>query len=547
MKINPYNPTRTISVLKELITGPAQKHPEKDLFRIRTSKETFRSVSWYDFETDINALGTALITKGLKNSKVCIIGENTYEWVLTYMSVINGVGVIVPIDKDLAVDEIKNIVNDCEAEAVFFTKSYINIMKSLVDDLPNVKFYICTNSESGHFDSIKDLIKEGQTLLAEGNTEYINTVINTETLSAIIYTSGTTGFSKGVMLSQKNIISNITAAASMVFCGTDDVVVSILPLHHTYEMTCDILAVFLCEATICFNESLKHLSDNLDLFKPTLLFLVPLVVETFYKRIITEVTRTGKYRQLKVGVKISNSLRLFNIDITKGLFAEIHNVFGGRLKKVVVGGAATNPEIAKVYCDLGILLLQGYGISECAPLVAVNREKSHKHNSVGLAVPCNSVKIQDDEIHVKGTNVMLGYYKNERATNDTFDDGWLKTGDLGYIDKDGFLYITGRKKNVIILDNGKNVYPEEIEGYLAGIKLIKEAVVYEENKLITAEIYPDYETANVESTIRKQISDLNKTMPLYKQVKNVKFRTSEFEKTSTKKIKRHRLEEKSHA
>jgi long-chain acyl-CoA synthetase len=397
------------------------------------------------------------------------------------------------------------------------------------------------NSKNDDYVSLDSLIVYGNSLIENGDASYIDSQIDTKKHSAIIYTSGTTGIGKGVMLSQENLISNITAAASMVFCGKDDVVISILPIHHTYEFTCTILAVLLCEATICFNESLKHLSDNLKLFKPTLLFLVPLISETVYKKIIVEATKSGKIKKLETGIKISNTLRFFGIDIRNKLFADVQNVFGGRLKKVVVGGAPMNSKISKAYRDIGILMLQGYGITECSPLVAVNREKQYNDRSVGLIVPCNEVRIKDGEIQVKGSNVMLGYYKNEQATKETFDGEWFKTGDLGYIDKEGFLFITGRKKNLIILDNGKNIYPEEMEGYLLVIKEIKEVVVYSENNLITADIYPDVEIENVEKIIKRQIESINKTLPLYKQVQTIKFRQTEFEKTTTKKIKRHKV------
>lgn len=541
MKHYPHYSTRKVSTLRELITTPARKTPHKDVFRIRTSKESYRSISWKEFESDINALGTALIEKGLKGSNICVIGENSYEWILTYMSVVNGVGAIVAVDKDLQDEEIKNIIINSDAKAVVFSNTYqysINVMKK---DLVNVAHYICINPKKNDFVSLSSLIGLGNEIIQNGGKQYLHAEIDTTGLAALIYTSGTTGQCKGVMLSQNNMIANISAAASMVFCGPDDVVMSILPTHHTYEFTCNILAVFLCEATICINESMKHIKDNLKLYKPTLLFLVPLIAETVYKNILAEAEKNGKLKKLNTGVKVSNALRFVRIDIRKKIFSDIHDVFGGRLKKIVLGGAPMNPFTAKALRNIGILVLQGYGITECSPLVAVNRERHYKDHSVGLAVPCNKVKIKDGEILVKGENVMLGYYKNPEATAEAFDGEWFKTGDLGYIDEDGFLYITGRKKNLIILDNGKNVYPEEIEGYLAAIEQIKEAVVYEENKLIAAEIYPDPETDNAEQIIRDRIALLNKTLPIYKQVQSIKFRQTEFEKTTTKKIKRHKV------
>lgn len=530
-----------VAVLKDIIRIPATKTPNKDVFRIRTSKDTYKSISWKRFYDDVNALGTALLEYNIVGANISVIGENSYEWVLTYLAVVNGVGVIVPIDKELSVEEIKNIIVECNAKAVVFSKTFENIMQNISAQMPFVKHYICINSKKDDYTSLNSLIELGNNLLENGNRKYVEANIDIDKVCTILNTSGTTGVSKGVMLCQKNLISNITYAASMISCCEDDIVMSILPIHHAYEFTCNILAVLFCEATICFNESLKHLNSNLKLFQPTMLFLVPLIAETVYNRIITEATKRGTIKKMRVSIKISNMLRFFNVDLRKKLFYDVQSIFGGRLKKVIVGGAHMNPNIAKGYRDVGILLLTGYGITECAPLVAVNREIKFNDRAAGLIVPCNEVKIVDDEILVKGDNVMLGYYNNLQATKEAFDGEWFKTGDLGYIDKDDFLYITGRKKNLIVLKNGKNIYPEELEQKLLSISAIKEVVVYSKDNQIIAEIFPDFETSNYENIIRVKIADINKKMPVFKQIHSIKFRENEFKKSTTKKIQRHKI------
>lgn len=541
LKAVPFNQTKRVESFHELVSIPAAATPHKELFRIRNDCGGYDAVTWKEFEQDIAAFGAALDGLGVLRERVCILSENSYEWVLSLMSVVCAGGIVVPVDKDLPLDEMQNIITDCGAKALVFSPSYITIVHTMAEGLPGIERFICTGGNEGGFDTVKALIQGGKGQIKHGTNPYEQNPVPANQAALIIYTSGTTGFCKGVLLSQQNLISDITAAAAMVHCGRDDVVLSILPLNHTYELSCGILAVMLCEGIICFNDSLRRLGENLKLFQPTLVFLVPLIAETLYKRVLAEAEKAGKTKKLRKAIKISGALTRFGIDIKKILFKELLQAFGGRLEKIVVGGAPMKPDISRAYGDIGITVLQGYGITECSPLVSVNREKANKPESVGLPVPCCEVKIKDDEILVKGDNVMLGYYNNPAATEAAFHNGWFRTGDMGYIDKDGFLYVTGRKKNLIVLESGKNVNPEEIEEYLLRIPEIIETVVYEENKVVTAEIYPNYEVPDTEKSIREQIEALNDRIPKYKRIHSIKFRDYEFEKTTSKKIKRYKI------
>lgn len=537
MKLEYYK-TREISTLKEVISGVSKEMLDKDIFRYRITKDTYGSISWRKCLEDMDALGTALLSRGFQDSNICILGENSYPWVLTYMTTVNGVGVIVPIDKELSDEEITNIINQCEGKVVVFSKSFEKVIKNIKSQCENVELFLCYNSKKDDFISLDTLIQEGTELIAQGDTAYINAEIDIKKVCAIIFTSGTTGFSKGVMLSQKNLISDMRASSSTFSVLEGDMALSILPLHHTFAFTGEILDVLLHERTVCFNESMRHLQDNMKLFKPTTMFTVPLILETLYKRIMEQVVKSGKSKKMKIAMKVSDFLLVFGIDIRKKLFADIHEVFGGNIKTVYVGGAAMDPEITKVFQSIGILVLQGYGITECSPFVSTNMEQANNDKSVGLVVPCCEVKIQDGEILVKGDNVMLGYYKNEEATKAVFDGEWFKTGDLGYFDKKGFLYITGRIKNVIILDNGKNVYPEELEAYIKRVEHVNEVLVYGIDNIIYAEIFPNLEIPNVQELIKEQIDKLNKKLPVYKQVNKVIFRESDLKKTTSHKVKR---------
>lgn len=511
---------------------------------MRIDRNHYKGISWKQFESDVNALGTALCRRGLADAHICVIGENSYEWVLVYMAVLCGAGVIVPLDRDLPAEKLAEQMRFSDATAVFFSKTYEAKMQELAPSLPEITLFASTNGEETFGVTLGALIEEGRALLEAGDRSYLDIQPDTEKMAAILFTSGTSGNSKAVMLSQKNLITSFDCACKHVSFTEDDVMLSVLPLHHAYESNCGILAMLHTSTVVCFNENLKYFFDNLKLFKPTGMSLVPMFSETMYKQVIEGAKRMGKYKKLMFGRKLSHFMRKLGLGVPRRLFRDVYEPFGGRFKKAFVGGAALDPQITEFFRDLGIVMLQGYGITECSPLVAVNREKYYNDSSVGPALPCCELKIEDGEILVKGDNVMLGYYKNDAETQAAFSDGWFRTGDLGRVDEKGFLHITGRKKNLIILSNGENISPEELETYLMRIPLIKEAVVYESGGAVTAELFPDIEAAerekvaDVQAFLRGEIDKLNASFPQYKQIQAVKFRDVEFEKTTTKKIKR---------
>ncbi len=545
MKPYPYNKTREIVRVSDILYYRVKNTPGKDAFRMRSGPNTYESVTWGAFARQVDELGTALYARGLKRAHICVVGENSYEWILTYFAALCGEMVIVPLDRELPREKLMELIHFSDAQAVVFSQSFSEMMDSSKQELDGIKLF-CMSGGAG-FTSLPELLEEGRRLLDSGDGSYKNSVPGLESLAAIYFTSGTSGDQKGVMLCQKNIVASFRGATMHVDFGEDDVFLSVLPLHHAYESNCGILAVLHHGVVICFNESLKQFLPNLQLFKPTAMSLVPLITVTLFRQIMDGAKKSGKIKKLQAGMKISDLLMRFNIDVTDKLFAEVYGALGGRFKKAFVGGAPLNPAITKAFRQLGITLLQGYGITECAPLVAVNREHFHKDDSVGPVLPVCRVKIADGEIWVKGDNVMLGYYKNEAATAEAMEDGWFKTGDLGYIDMDGFLYITGRKKNLIILENGENISPEELEGYIINLPLVKEVVVYENEGKIIAEIYPDADYARTEgitdlpAELRKQVEDINRGLPMYKHISDIRRRKNDFEKTTTKKIIRYKV------
>ncbi len=548
MKPYPYNSTRDVTVIKDIVDYRISHTPEKDAFRVRVDAERYNPITWKQFRHDIDCLGTALLARGLQDEHICVLGENAYEWILTYFTGLCGVGVIVPLDRDLPAEKLHELIDFADAEAVVFSKGYAKVADAIKDKLPRVKAWICMK-EGTDYPSLPSLIAQGEEIISSGDDSFSKIKPDAEKMAAIYFTSGTSAASKGVMLSQKNMVTSFDGAARHILYTDDDVFLSVLPLHHAYESNCGILAMLHSGATICFNENLKLFLSNIKLFRPTGMSLVPLVADTLFRQIMDGAKKSGKLKKLQTGMKISDILLKLNIDVGEKLFEEVHDELGGRFKKAFVGGAPMNPAITKAFRQMGIVMLQGYGITECSPLVAVNREKFYKDDSVGPVLPVCRVKIKDGEVLVKGDNVMLGYYKDRQATEEAFEDGWFKTGDLGYIDMDGFLYITGRIKNLIILDSGENICPEELEGYIINMPLVKEVAVFDDEGVITAEVFPDAEYAaqegilDIESALKEQIVDMNRGLPRYKHVLGLKLRDRDFEKTTTKKIIRYRINE----
>ncbi len=553
-----------ISSFRDLYSKGAQLYGDKILFRYFAKEGNIDTVTYSQFKYKTDRIAAGLDSLGLAGKRIAILSESSPEWFCTYLAVVSTGGVIIPLDKELVVEEIANFLNRSNADAIVFSRSFNKKIDDVCKGAETLTHYIAVDPDCHDFGeknvmSLQQIIEAGQTKLAEKKYELPEND-DMKKMGIMLFTSGTTGTSKCVMLSEHNIVSCINAACAAVDFNPQDILMSVLPIHHTYESTC-MLAAINYGVEICINDSLKNVLKNLAIFKPTGMTLVPLFVNTFYKRIWDEAKKKGKDGILKKGIAIAGASKKVGVDLSKTLFKDVISAFGGRLEKIVCGGAPMDPVMVKNFECFGIRIVEGYGITECSPLISVSPYYRQKLGSVGPACNCCEVKIDDPipddegrnigEIMVKGENVMLGYYLDEEATSAVLsNDGWFRTGDLGYTDNDGYIYITGRKKNVIILNNGKNVFPEEIEEYLDKIDLVNECVVVgRENKetgevVLTAVVYPNFDmlpgndVSEVAAAVKEKILETNKKLPSFKQIRNVEIKKTEFEKTSSKKIKR---------
>lgn len=561
-----YYKVRKIVDLRDMVRQSAELHPECSAFTLKDKNGNFTSITYREFLNTLNEFGTALLDLGLKNAKIAVMSENRYEWCLTYLTVVNGVGVIVPLDKDLPVNEVKSLLTRSEATAVVTSANYIENVINVRKDLPNLKYIISMDPFEENYDGVlflPELLNKGRQLVEAGNREYIDAEINPDEMRMLIFTSGTTDKSKGVMLSHRNICHDIMGVSQLLTADTRDNILSILPLHHTYECTAGFLTMIYLGVSIGFCEGLRYITKNIQEYKPSIMMSVPLILENVYNKIEKKTKKENKYYKFRFALFIAPLLAKIGIkDIQKKLFKEVHENLGGNLRLIISGASALNPKVSKAFRAMGFNLLQGYGLTECSPIVTVNRIKEYKDGSVGLPLPGVDIKIDNPgrdkvgEILVKGDNVMLGYYQNEEATREVLRDGWLYTGDYGRIDRDGFLYITGRKKNVIVTKNGKNIYPEDIELYLNQSPYILESLVYgvndpanDETK-VCAQIVPKIEAIEEElgkiptdeelhRIIQAEVKKVNKKLSSYKRIQHFDIRKEEFEKTTTKKIKRY--------
>ncbi len=546
------------------LCGVLQKHGSRIAFSYFGEGRQLQDITYREFYRMILRISAGLTTMGFSKKRIAIVGETSVEWVASYLSILAVGGTVIPLDKELEIDVIEGFMEQVDAEAIIYSGSFNGKFANAMENHPSLKTFIPikpTDRELALSDKIipfKDIIERGYPIASNGYT--LPPVEKREEVSEFLFTSGTTGTSKCVMLSQKNIFAAVTAAAATVDFNKDDVIVSLLPIHHTYELAC-MLAALDFGIHVCINDSLTRVLKNLQLFKPTGLVLVPLYVYTFYKKIWSEAKKNGKDKTLKLGIGASRALMATGVDRRRKLFADVHAAFGGRLEKIICGGAALNPRMIEFFESIGISIYEGFGITECAPLVAVTPYYDRKYGSVGPAVPCCQIRIDEHgindkgypegEIQVKGDNVMLGYYKNPKATASVFTaDGWFRTGDVGYLDEDDYCYITGRLKTVIVLENGKNIFPEEIEEYLDDIDQIAECVVvgrqYGSEVSLIAIIYPDaakfpanISKEDMQKELQQQVNELNKKLPTYKHIKGIELRDKEFEKTTSRKIKRH--------
>ena len=528
-----YYDVKKIKDIKELYEYAAAEYGESTAFRYEQNKKDV-CISFNKFKSDIEGLGTYILSRGIKNSKIVLYAENSYEWILSYFAAVCSGQIIVPIDKALSISEVANLIEDCGAKIVIYGKSKEKNLEELKELAGStVEHYICS-------DEIDALCQNGRKIIAEGGREYFETDLNPEELAAIIYTSGTTGKPKGVMLSGKNLAYDTYASSANLYIPSDTTL--LLPLNHTFGFMAGVLCMILRGYSVYINQSMKNILSDIKKSKPGHISLVPLFIEKFYKTIWKTAEKSGKAGALKKLVALSNKLRKVGIDLRPVLFKSVRDAFGGRLEMLISGGAPIDKKYIDGFDDFGIKIVQGYGITECSPIVSTERNKFAMYGSVGVPVPGCEAKILDPnedgegEILIKGDIVMMGYYNNPEATDAAFEGEWFKTGDIGKIDKDGFIFITGRKKNIIILSNAKNVYPEEIEAEILKVEGVDEVLVYGEENVITAEIYT--ETPDKKEDIRQNVQKLNSELPSYKQVKHIKFRDVEFEKTTTKKIKR---------
>ena len=551
--------------LKELLLRTERLYKDETAFKFKTDKPNeFRVKTYGEYINEINALGTALISIGLQDKKIAVISENRYEWTLTYFATVNGTGIIVPLDRSLPQEEIINLIEVSEADAVIYSKKYNDsIDKIRKENKANAKFFISMDTEESTKEiySLKELLRIGKDLLKNGSRVFIDREIDNEKMSIMLFTSGTTSKSKAVSLSHKNICTNIADIASVFDVTHEDTLLSFLPLHHTYECTVGFLYPVYCGATITYCEGIRHIADNIREYQVSVMISVPVLFESLYKRVMQIIDKQGKTKKVQTGLKISNALRKIGIDKRRKIFNAVHESLGGKLRLFVAGAAAFDPKMEKGLNDLGIDTYQGYGLTETSPVIAAEHKTVVKYGSVGKLMPSLQGKIIDandqgiGEIAIKGDTIMGGYVNNKEATDEVIVDGWFHTGDLGYFDKDGFLFITGRKKNVIVLLNGKNIYPEEIESMINDIKGVKESMVFgkPENgdkndlKLACKVVYDkdimknEYNLTDeneIKENIWKQIKEINKKMPTYKYVKELLLTEEELVKTTTQKIKR---------
>ena len=555
-----------IDDIKDMLKKSGELYGQRPAFKFKTSKENeFNIMTHKEFRYEIDCLGTKLINMGLKGKRIAVISENRYEWALAYLAIAAGTGIVVPLDKSLPENEIKNLIKRSKVEAIFYSHKYDEIMMKIQNEnQANLKYFISMDLEehgNGVYSENK-LKNEGKELLEKGDTSFVDAKIDNEGMGIMLFTSGTTAMSKAVALSHKNICANLMDITSVIEINENDVFLSFLPLHHTFECTVGFLYPLYKGACITYCEGIRHIAENIREYKVTAMISVPILLENMYKKVMKGIEKKGKLEKVKKGIKISNLLLRFKIDVRKKIFKEIHDTLGGKVRLFVNGAAALDSNVEKGFNELGFRTLQGYGLTETSPVLAAENDKYVKIGSVGKVFPSVDIKIENPnehgigEIVAKGPNVMLGYCENEEATNEVLKDGWFYTGDLGYIDKQGYLFITGRKKDVIVLKNGKNIYPEELETLLGRIPGIKESMVYgkpeetdEADLKLCAKIVYDLEAMKDEYGIEteeeiskklwEKIKEVNKKMPAYKYIREAMFTQEELIKTTTQKVKRH--------
>lgn len=569
---HPLYPGTDYQTVKEIFLRSTDLYGERTFILEKfNKKEGYEEISYRKFRRDVLNFGTGLIKAlGLEDKKVMIIGETTYQWYVSYMALLCGAGVAVPTDKELPDNELENIMKRSGATAVICSPKKKDSVKKASARCSNIKYIIEMYSDDamdGKVIGFDYVMSEGEVFTEMRDTRLLDKTVEPNDFAVLIFTSGTTSAAKGVMLSSKNLAANVNGITPYVNLTPEDRLFSVLPLHHTYESTIGFIYPMACGASVAVCQGLKHIAANLSETSPTSIIAVPILIEALYNKINKGIQKSGKENAVKSIIKLSNGLRNVGIDVKRKIFKDIYEGLGGKIKRVVSAAAPIDVRVAKWFDDVGITFLQGYGLTETAPIAALTPDFSRKLGSAGKAVICDQIKIShpnrngEGEVLIKGDTVMLGYYKDKEATNDAITDGWFNSGDIGYLDEDGYLYITGRSKNVIVTQNGKNIYPEEIESLLVGVPEISEVMVYgkevpeEKELVITARVIPDYDTireihgANkgsdedfsdeeIRKIIWEQIKQVNRKISNYKCIRKVEIKKDQFEKTTTMKIKR---------
>jgi len=548
----PLNDTVKIDSIAHMIELCVKDAGDKTAFMYReNSRDHVHNITYRKFSEDVLALERGMAKIGIKKTHISILSENSYKWINVFISVLKSDSVFVPIDKELPFDDAMYVAKHSDCRVLFFSKKYKKFIDEFMVKIPEIEYYISLDAEEHDgkilsFKKIMELGRENSDMVLDYDKDYM-------AMKMIVYTSGTTGLAKGVMLSEHNL-------TSMIYNGLRVATVyskclSVLPYHHTYEAVAGILVSMHNHSCICINENMKAVLKNLKEYKPDYMFVVPAILELFHKRIWANAKEGKKDKLLKIMIPVSNFLLRFGIDLRRKLFSSIHEALGGNFKSIMTGGAPVNPELGDFFYSIGIPVVNGYGITECSPLISGNRERFNDWRTGGMVVPCLDIRFEDiqesgdGEIVVKGDTVMLGYYKDEEKTKEVLKDGWFSTGDYGRMSKLGQLIVTGRKKNLIVLTNGKNIFPEEIENYVMKVPYVAEAVVKSVKDAggevaLMAEVFLNKDEAeklgitNIEAKLRDDITAACKELPAYKKVSHIKIRDTEFEKTSTKKIKR---------
>ncbi len=559
---------REIKDLRDMLAQSVKLYGDRPAFEVKSANGEHYEITYNRYQNEIKAVGTALVDMGFSGEKIAVSGDNSYEWCLSYMATVTGVGVIVPIDKELLFDDINNILNTADVKLIFCDRKIYRKIMDRKDELKKDLTVILIHEHIDGVTNITDLIEKGQKLLDGGDTRFLDAEIDPNAMCSLLFTSGTTGMSKGVMLCHRNFCSEVMAAMGVIKISPDDCGISMLPLHHTYESTIILFFAPYCGAKVTFCDGFKYVLKNMKEFNPSVFVAVPLLLETVHRRLMKAVKAKPHGETLfKVGKVLVKAASKVGIDLKKVFFKEIIDTFGGNMRLIICGAAPINPQILKDFEAFGIQIIFGYGLTECAPLAIINHDKLHMAESVGVPIPGSEAKIINPdpetgvgEICVKGDMVMLGYYKNPEETAKVIDsDGWFHTGDLGYADKKGHYYISGRSKNVIVTNNGKNIYPEELEYHLSTDVRVGESIVIEDENskgepIVAARIFPNFEELKdrygkdenefsddeLHDIMEEVVDSVNEKLPPYKKIVDFKIRRTEFIKNTTSKILRHK-------